>query len=178
MIMDESTHNFEWPDYVVFFLTMAVALCIGKLECFSFVSVFPCLFVWLFIVMLFLPFIYFTLFREQDEAYQLLTMVNAGGTRNCVHLHVNHLLYHCVTDAILFYSVYLYFSHSYRILFIYFYCFIHLFDLIWFGYLFFGVGGGGGGGLYLCDKITFDLDNDQFNDWCSLIKYTESLWYP
>ena len=31
-IMDESSHNnFDWPDYVVFFVTMAIALCIGKL---------------------------------------------------------------------------------------------------------------------------------------------------
>ena len=51
--MDESTDNFEWPDYVVFFLTMAVALCIGKLDWLLFVSFFKSLFVLLCILMVF-----------------------------------------------------------------------------------------------------------------------------
>ena len=31
--------------------------------------------------------------------YPLLTMIDAGGIRTCVHLHVSHPLYHCVKNT-------------------------------------------------------------------------------
>ena len=44
---------------------------------------------------------YFTLFREQDEAYSnSLWLVDTGGTRTCIHPHVSRPLYHCATDMI------------------------------------------------------------------------------
>ena len=43
--------------------------------------------------------LFYIAWRTGRSLYQLLTMVNAGGTRICVHPHVSRPLYHCVTDA-------------------------------------------------------------------------------
>ena len=43
--------------------------------------------------------LFYIAWRTDQGLYQLLTMVNTGGTRTCVHPHVSRPLYHCATDA-------------------------------------------------------------------------------
>ena len=58
----------------------------------SCVVFFFCLFVWNIHL--------FDITWEQDKAnYQLLTMVDSGGTQTCVNPHVSRPLYHCATHA-------------------------------------------------------------------------------
>ena len=40
--------------------------------------------------------------RTGQGLYKLITMVDAGGTRTRVHLHVSRPLYRCATDALVF----------------------------------------------------------------------------
>ena len=49
--------------------------------------------------MLFYVHIVYITWRTGQDLYQLLPIVNAGGTLNCIHPHVSCPLYHCAMDA-------------------------------------------------------------------------------
>ena len=54
---------------------------------------------WGFFCVFFIIHLFYIVWREGQGRYEFLTMVGAGGTRTCVHLHVSRPLYHCATDA-------------------------------------------------------------------------------